>query len=96
MWAFLETYGRLSMDSAGKGIRCWNLVNKFHMMAHMTMQAEFLNPELNWTYPYEDLMGRIQHVALKSKSGLAPMSLPRSIFLKYRRVLNRACARANM
>ncbi len=83
------------MEAASRGVRCWNLVNKHHMFVHLTAQAAFLNPELGWTYPFEDLVGRIQHVAMKSKSGLSPMALPRSIFLKYRRVLYRACVRAS-
>ncbi len=95
MWAFLEGYSRLSHDSATRGILCWNIVNKHHMLVHLTAQAAHLNPEISWTYPLEDLVGRMQRVAAKSKSGLAPMSLSHSIFLKYRRVLFRACERVN-
>ena len=60
LFRFNDKYQRLAAESASRGVLCWNVVNKFHMMCHQAMEARFLNPECTWTFPDEDLMGRMK------------------------------------
>ena len=88
---FCEAYTRLSLESASRGVLCWNLVNKFHMMVHMSLASRFLNPLTVWTYGFEDLVGRVKRVAVASSSGLSVTKYSKSVMLKYRRILYLAC-----
>ena len=87
VWAFCYQYHALSAEAATRGVRAFHIVNKFHMLIHLTLAAKFLNPRLLWTYGYEDLVGRMKRIAVASKSGLKASMLTSTIFLKYRRVL---------
>ena len=94
-WEASESYMKLSFWSATNGLHSFNLVNKHHMFIHLCLQAAFLNPESTWTYPYEDLVGRIQRVAMGSKSGLQSLALGRQLITKYRRIIHRALLRVD-
>eukprot|EP00969_Alexandrium_andersonii_P156954 6938114-Alexandrium_andersonii.AAC.1 len=69
-WGALDLYTRLSYDCAQHELKCFNVVNKHHMTINLAMQSAALNPECVWTYPFEDLVGRMQKVAMGSKAGL--------------------------
>ena len=87
LFTFMDAYQRLAADAAARGILCWNVVNKFHMLCHQVFQAKYLNPEATWTFPYEDLMGRMKRVAMMSKSGMNLAKVPTTVLTKYRHVL---------
>ena len=95
LWPALQTYSRLSFACAADGIRAFALVNKHHFALHLLDQCAHLNPEMVWCYPFEDLIGRVQRVAMASKSGMVSVSIPRVILSKYRRVLHRSLVSAN-
>ena len=88
VWAFGYQYHALSADAAMRAFRAFHIVNKFHMLIHLTLAAKYLNPRLLWTYGYEDLVGRMKRIAVSSKSGLRASMLTSTMFLKYRRVLS--------
>ena len=94
MWGFFEAYHALNADAAGRDLKVWHLVNKFHMLVHLCYSSRFLNPVLLWTYGYEDLVGRMKRIAMASKSGLKTCMLSSSIFLKYRKVVDVALKKA--
>ena len=88
VWAFGYQYHALSADVAMRAFRAFHIVNKFHMLIHLTLAAKYLNSRLLWTYGYEDLVGRMKRIAVSSKSGLRASMLTSTMFLKYRRVLS--------
>ena len=88
LWAFCKAYTQLAMDASQRQRLQFNMVNKFHCLVHLVLNSKFLNPTTVWTYPFEDLMGRMKRVAMASKSGLVPHCMPRTILLKYRKVLH--------
>ena len=59
-------------------------------MIHMMLSGKYLNPNLTWCYGFEDLIGRMKKIAMASKSGLKTAQVSRTLFLKYRKVLNLA------
>ena len=90
MFGFMHHYQRLACDAASKGATQWNVVNKHHMMVHQALQSKFLNPESTWTFPYEDLMGRMKRVAMASKSGIRLAKAPRAMMIKHKHVFHLA------
>ena len=86
-WAFANNYQRLAAHASANGSLCWHVVNKHHMLAHMVLGSRYLNPNVTWTFPFEDMMGRMKRVAMASKDGANMVQLSKNIFLKYRRVL---------
>ena len=88
VWQFSHLYNQLAMDVAANNRLLFNIVNKHHMFVHLALNTKFLNPAATWTYPYEDLMGRLKRVAMASKSGLVRHRLPGHIMTKYRQVLH--------
>ena len=90
MWNFFLAYQHLNMESAARKAKVWNIVNKFHFFAHMVLASKHLNPFSVWTYPSEDLMGRMKKLAVASKDGLQAAMLSKPIFLKYKKVLHLA------
>jgi hypothetical protein len=83
----LLSYMRLSANAAANHQLLYNIPNKFHFLAHIADQVRWLNPQLVWTYQLENLIGRAKKVAERCKPGTAPLKLPRSFMLRYRRVL---------
>ena len=49
---FTDAYSRLSADAARRGVLCWNVVNKVHMLIHLALCARYLNPNSTWAYPF--------------------------------------------
>ena len=87
MFAFMDAYQRLAADAASRGIMAWNMVNKHHYMCHQALQSKYLNPDATWTFPYEDLMGRMKRVAMMSKAGMNLAKVSSTVLTKYRHVL---------
>ena len=82
-------YMKLSFHAASvEGQYLWNIVNKHHLFLHLALQSKHLNPECVWAYPFEDLMGRSQRVAMACKRGVPLVMVPSSYMIKYRRVLH--------
>ena len=86
-------YQWLANDAASKGFCLWTMVNKCHWLLHLSEQARFLNPQACWTYPFEDMVGKIQQIAMHSKDGTPGHKIPEHIFQKYRVVLSMRLAR---
>ena len=95
LWPARQAYSRLSFACAADGIRAFALVNKHHFALHLLDQCAHLNPEMVWCYPFEELIGRVQRVAMASKSGMVSVSIPRVILSKHRRVLHRSLVSAS-
>ena len=87
LFRFMDRYQRLAAEAASRGALCWNVVNKHHLMCHQALEAKYLNPECTWTFPYEDLMGRMKRVGMASKSGMRLAKVPGTICIKYKQVL---------
>ena len=87
-WSFGHFYHQLNAHATNLDIKDFHIVNKFHFMLHLAMQAKHINPHLLWTYGYEDLVGRMKRLAMASKASLKPHLLTKTIFLKYRKVLS--------
>jgi hypothetical protein len=90
VWQLLESYSKLAYFANTSGQRTFNIVNKHHMMIHMMHQAKFVNPRATWCYSWEDLVGRIQRIAVNSKTALQLKKVPNTILSKYRRALHMA------
>ena len=88
MWSFCRFYHQLNLDASNRDSTSWHIVNKHHMFVHLCMSSRYLNPNLLWTYGYEDLVGRMKRIAVASKAGLQGRFLSKTIFLKYRNVLH--------
>jgi hypothetical protein len=88
MTQFLLDYMRLSANAAAAGTLLFNVVNKHHFCLHLKQQCRYLNPEAVWCYPFEDLVGRSQRVAMKCKAGTRPPQIANSYMDKYRQVLH--------
>ena len=98
-WNCCDSLTRLvgaSATESGRTPLAWPLVNKHHMACHLALTAKFLNPETCWTYPYEDLMGRMKKVAMSSKSSMRVTHVPRTVMQKYRVVLHLSLEKAEL
>jgi hypothetical protein len=85
----LDQYMRLSAFSTMEtGLRLFNITNKAHFAMHVALTLGYVNPELTWTYQFEDLVGRSKRVALACSSGTRPTLIPVSFMTRYRRVLH--------
>jgi hypothetical protein len=85
----MDAYFRLSANAASIQHRpLYNIVNKMHFGLEIARQTRWLNPTYCWTYGWEDLVGRVKNVAVRSKDGTGPLKVPGRFFHKYRRVLH--------
>jgi hypothetical protein len=85
----LDQYMRLSAFSTMEaGLRLFNITNKAHFAMHVALNLGHMNPELTWTYQFEDLVGRSKRVALACSSGTRPTLIPQSFMRRYRRVVH--------
>ena len=86
-WGFCHNMHVLSSMSCGaRSSKRYNMVDKHHFLVHLAMQCG-LYPARVWTYGFEDLMGRMERIALASKSGLKASKLSVPLMLKCRNVL---------
>jgi hypothetical protein len=81
----LEKWARLSAHaSTVLGRLLFHVVNKHHFAAHIAIQARWLNPEVSWTYQYEDLMGKVKRVAAAARDGTPRVLIGRKVAERYR------------
>lgn len=84
MTAFLQYYtylGKLAYESD----QClYSFVPKMHYMAHMTQQAEYLNPRYVTCYSGEDYVGKMSQLAHTCLFGTPLHRLSHSMLCKYR------------
>ena len=80
LWGFMQQYHSLSFDAERREVKVFHMVNKFHMLVHLTACAKHMNPILAQTYGFEDLMGRMKRIAVASKSGLKACMVSSSMF----------------
>ena len=82
-WEALAAYMSLSQYYASKGFKVYNVVNKHHMLVHICLQSRHINPKVLTCYSYEDLVGRMQRVAMKCTTGLSLLKLSATLMTKY-------------
>jgi hypothetical protein len=91
MYDAFDAYSRLSAYFAQiERSLVFNIVNKFHFMVHLVLRSGDINPNLAWTYPWEDLIGRAQRVAAACASGRSATQVGPAFLNRYRRVLHTA------
>ena len=56
---FVMHYSWLALDAIGRGEFLWNVVPKFHMLCHLSDQAQLLSPKATHTYKEESFVGRL-------------------------------------
>jgi hypothetical protein len=62
----------------------FNITIKMHMLHHMVLDAEFLNPRVSWCFKGEDYVGKISHLAGSVSMGVKITNLTCKISQKYR------------
>jgi hypothetical protein len=93
VFAAMDAYSRLAAFSTLVERRpLFNVVNKMHFLLHLILRAGDFNPQLAWTYGFEDLVGRAQKVAKACSSGRNPIQVSSAFMTRYRRVLHAALA----
>ena len=60
---FLKHYKWLAVDSFERGVLCWNIVSKHHLLFHIAAQGVFLNPRMSWSYQYENFIQLVIRIA---------------------------------
>eukprot|EP00969_Alexandrium_andersonii_P125493 5547877-Alexandrium_andersonii.AAC.1 len=83
MWCAVQEYVGLAHLYAVRGYKVFNVKNKHHMLYHLCSSAKYINPKVVTCYSYEDLVGRVQRVAMRSTTGLSLLKLSKALMLKY-------------
>jgi len=94
MEEFLVHYHWLAVSEARQGRSTFNETFKFHLGAHISMQARYENPVRTTEYGYEDSMGRISRVGRSSANGLPNVRVAFKAMAKIRLAIKMMWARA--
>ena len=93
-WTYLRLYTSLAKTYMQGGYLLFDVTIKCHYLAHMMMQAEWLNPRLTWTFAGEDFMHFMKLLAQSCVRGTRSPKVAAKILSKYRFALELRLARA--
>ena len=76
---FFDLYSHLSQEALDLDVRAWKMSPKFHLIAHLLLDQNILNPQYTWTYCDEDLQRILKQVA----SSCSPLNIPKMVLTKW-------------
>ena len=83
-WTYLKLYSALAKHFMTRGLLLFDLTVKSHYLAHVMLQARWLNPRLSWTFAGEDLMHTMKILAQSCVKGTKSPNVASKMLAKYR------------
>ena len=83
----IQNYNRLVQALGAffhpQGIGLFNYTIKNHVMLHIGLDSDCLNPILGWSFGAEDFMQRVRHLVGASSHGSSAMHLQNNVMVKW-------------
>ena len=84
----LVLQAKVARHFAENGIQLFNVTSKCHLVQHLALMSDILNPQVIWCFAGEDMMQKAQRMAQAACRGVKPWQVCAKMAEKYRLALH--------